>query len=109
MEDLKLLENVKQIEVVAIKKGFDGERRVDAGVRFLLKEKEGLDANKKKRLFSVKDQFSSEWMEIYKGKKVNITVEGDFDEDEEEVIIVKKDKNKKKKDQAVAGSNQEVI
>jgi len=108
MEDVKVNLDVQSLKVVATKKGHDGFRRIDEGVVFELKEKEGLDRDGNKRIFTVKDQFSNKWMKPYIGKKVNITVEGDFDEDEEEVVIVKKDKKKKNKDQ-VSDSKQEVI
>ena len=91
----QLLENAKELKVIATAKGFDGHQRVDAGVVFNLKEKTGLDRDGSEKVFSVKEQFSKRWMKPFTGKKVNVTVDGDFDPEEEEVVIVPRKKNKK--------------
>lgn len=83
------------MKVIAIKKGYDGEKRIDEGVVFDLKEKEGLDRNGNKKIFSVEEQFSKKWMKEYKGKSVKVTVDGDFNPEEEEVVIMPKKKGKK--------------
>lgn len=83
------------MKVIAIAKGFDGERRIDEGVIFDLKEKVGLDRNGNEKVFSIEEQFSKKWMKEYKGKSVKVTVDGDFDPENEEVVIMPKGKNKK--------------
>ena len=83
------------MRVIATKKGYDGERRIDEGVIFDLKEKEGLNSKGDKVVFTVEQQFSKKWMKEYKGKSLNVKVEGDFDPETEEVIVVPKSKKKK--------------